>query len=458
MEPTEGFDSNMIQGTPRTLPSFRFWARRSHNNNATAMPLGTIQDTITTLHEESNEEGQAQHPPPPIPKRQWDKTTVAILIGGILLIVVAIVVAVVVLQKIGDSDASSLSGKPPTTAPTDLSVSSTDRLLSLLPQSTLEALDDFQSPQAQAFEWILEESETATMSDQRLLQRYAMAVFFFAMDGISWKRRQNWLNHDAHECLWYQRDVFEEPKDNEDEDQEAEERIPPCPEMEDNNLQINDEGTIQRLWLWDNKVQGVVPPELFLGLSNLTSIHLGKDGWRGTLPTELFGLSKLTACPMGNSQLTGTVPTQIGLSKLDKILLNGNQLTGTIPTQLGLLQNVTHLSLERNPLEGKIPTQLGNMDSLWALEIYETLVTGTIPSELGVIDTLWHLDLENNTLTGTIPTQLGSTSAHALEHLLLRGNPLLEGTIPPHLCSINRTLFDCNRTLCGCSKCACPEG
>ena len=78
----------------------------------------------------------------------------------------------------------------------------------------------------------------------------------------------------------------------------------------------------------------------------VTSIDLGGNGLRGTLPSELGSLSQLRVLNIDESQLSGTLPAGLGmLSELRIILLASNpQLSGTLPA-LGMLTSLKELDL-----------------------------------------------------------------------------------------------------------------
>lgn len=66
----------------------------------------------------------------------------------------------------------------------------------------LEDLEDASSPQGQAFEWIVEFDDTTDpCTYPTVLQRYALAVFFYATGGEGWTARTGWLSP-AAECDW----------------------------------------------------------------------------------------------------------------------------------------------------------------------------------------------------------------------------------------------------------------
>ena len=156
--------------------------------------------------------------------------------------------------------------------------------------------------------------------------------------------------------------------------------------------------------------------------------------------------------------------------------MRDNQLSGTVPSELGQLTNLKASLLFQNNqfLTGPIPSELGLLTNLEQLLMHNNSFTQQLPSELGLMTSLNMLTLQNNSLSGTIPTELGDLHP-SLYSLKLQGNPLLEGTIPQGLCTLNASwitgaiyspcegtdpslTFDCTPQLCGCDCSCCEDG
>jgi hypothetical protein len=208
-----------------------------------------------------------------------------------------------------------------------------DQIQSLLPDYTLAATRDAESPQYLAFQWTLNDTAASgdSYSDWQIVQRFALATLYYATGGDDWLNNTNWLNHSVHECLWFSMEKYGLPtyhyKANN-----------PC-----------NDGVFQHLWLWSNNLEGEVPPELLL-LTSLQSISLHSNQFLGgTLPTLIAQLASLEALFVTTAKLSGTIPTEIGtLENLTDIVLFGNQLTGPIPTELGRLRRLEYFFLDSN--------------------------------------------------------------------------------------------------------------
>ena len=65
-----------------------------------------------------------------------------------------------------------------------------------------EALEN-SSTQYEAFNWIVtNNTHLAVLSNEQIIQRYALATIFFSTDGNSWNDHTGWLS-ELDECSWY---------------------------------------------------------------------------------------------------------------------------------------------------------------------------------------------------------------------------------------------------------------
>jgi hypothetical protein len=118
-------------------------------------------------------------------------------------------------------------------------------ILNASPES-LELLEDSSSAQSKALAWMSSPQSTdAFFSEEKLIQRWALAVLYYSTAGENWDNSDNWLTN-FDECEWYTADDIE----------------PVC----------NAEGRMHSLHLRDNNLDGTLPTELTL-LSN----SLGKS-------------------------------------------------------------------------------------------------------------------------------------------------------------------------------------
>jgi hypothetical protein len=302
----------------------------------------------------------------------------------------------------------------PSPAPTTLGDRLLEELISLnaISDHELSLLNDRTSAQSRALSW-LRDDDIATSQNRSpldLLQRYVLAVLYFATSGGDWQLSDTFLSSNDV-CLW------------------------------NNGAENNGQGVycrgggrgIDLLNLAKNNLQGSLPRELML-LTNLEEINLDSNLLSGTIPAGISQLAHLKYFYASYNYFTGALPSFA--SYIKNIYLIQNQIGGTIPHGWGKsMPNLQNLSLKRNALKGSLPTTLGKLTSLYTLDLSDNQCNGAIPSELGQLIFLEKLDFCNNLLTGTIPSELGSL--RWLESVLAANNQLT-GTIPSELGQLPR--------------------
>lgn len=187
-----------------------------------------------------------------------------------------------------------------------------------------------------------------------LVERDALAAFYHATGGDSWKQRDNWLTSAPVED-WYGVAVHA--------------------------------GSSGRVY----------------------SIDLRDNGLSGSIPPEIENLENMVFLALGGNLLTGAIPPELGkLSRLERLRLAHNELTGCIPPEIGNLDGLKSLELMDNLLTGVIPPELASISRLERLWLYGNELTGSIPPEIGNLVSLAEMDLSRNDLAGAIPQSIGS--------------------------------------------------
>ncbi|CAB9518573.1 LRR receptor-like serine threonine-protein kinase [Seminavis robusta] len=390
-----------------------------------------------------------------------------VLFGVIIVLLLAIAIMLVVIFASGNKTVETVMPSPsPTSIPTAAPTSYSEYWLSLFPEATVSAiLEEPASPQSRAFEWLVEEMDVLhNLTDQRVVQRFVLATFYFANSEEQWLFSNNWLNHSVHECLWYSSledwYFFSEaniyiPLDH----------ITPCEQypagyLEDGILYQGD-GILKHFWLSFNGVhhprRALWPfkfgvsfdvgmwafgsiPEALGSLSKLGVIHFFYNSLTGTIPSSLFSLTNsMQAITLVGNQLTGPIPTELGLlTTLVGLAVEANLFTGTIPTELGRLTGLRSLFLAGLNLNGALPNELAVLTDMELLQLHNSGLTGTLPKWLGNMTSLEGLTLSDNSLTGTIPTELGLLTK--LWNLWLGGNAL-SGGIPSEIGKCEQMIF-----------------
>ena len=327
----------------------------------------------------------------------------------------------------------------PTAAPT---LSARDYALDLLPTDTIANIRKHpESPPALAFQWLINNdapvwetlwnstnSTDPDLQKTHILQRYALAILYYALQGEHWYQNTGWLEPGVDECLWYS--SFDTP----------------CHDQDPN-----------RTWLFvdialdSNNLYGTVPSEVLQLLPNLRVFDIAHNHVTGTIPSELGLATDLLLINVMDNQMTGTLPSQLP-SKLMMVNLAENQLTGTLPaTALGQMTSLFDWNVTSNAFGGPIPS--GTFVILWKAYCCSIFIfqpnssTRFLVTELGTLSGLKKLWLGDNAWTGTLPTELSALTG--LEELVVRGqHQLLSGSIPSALCPV---MGDCGMLLCGCN-------
>jgi len=279
-----------------------------------------------------------------------------------------------------------------------------DELLMVdLPEFLLESVQDPETPQSVAYEWLVQsfnQSELMMMEKWRKHQIFALATIYFAMDGPTWSpaHQARWLNSSFSECEWTNSRGNLRAEDN---DRSLGEEMNHTDELLIQCSLVGRVSTLRLGGLGESEVIGSLPAEVAL-LSSLESLNLDNLELKAKstqledlLPFELTHLSNMKAIScQGNKELSGTIPTYLG--------------------QLSSNLNMTHLLLGFNALSGTIPSELGLLDKthLSVLDFSGNQLTGTVPSELALLPDLKHIGLTFLPgLSGVIPTELCHSKA-----------------------------------------------
>jgi len=337
---------------------------------------------------------------------------------------------------------ASPTAATPTSFPTiQITLTPTMTTLFPLPPVTVQAIEsDADSPQALAYEWLLQQPDVDLMEETRLRNRYALAVLYFATNGEQWTSStasnsnnkatntattimiqaspSSYLTYDTHECDWM------------------------MPFLTRNET-CNAQDEVTAIVLPNNNLFGVLPPEPFLLLPELQRFELGNNLLYATIPTYLGSANKLQTLDLSINEITGSIPSEIGnctsLTSL-QMALNLN-LKGSLPTTMGQLSQLEDLMVFATSLEGSIVSELGNLYNLKRLYLQDNKLSGSIPHEIFTGATLQH-DFDNNPEDATdvqrqqdIVSSSSSPSGMSLREVRLDSNKL-SGSIPERIADL----------------------
>ncbi|KAL7487586.1 hypothetical protein ACHAW6_013176 [Cyclotella cf. meneghiniana] len=307
-------------------------------------------------------------------------------------------------------------------------------------------LDDEMTPQHRALVFLSDgdplalDPNDATASTQ-LIQRYALAVLYYATEGAAWNHRIYWLTG-QHECGW-QFVVCAEIQDranlttsiNATSKAIGEEADDVFLSAVDADLGMGTGRIVTGLQLYGNNLRGTLPIELITTLKYLEVLDLGNNMLHGSL-ANYRQLTYLRHLYLNSNNITGTIPQGMvsGLIHLKTLAIGNNQLSGTIPVKLfDDLISLERLNLEGNRLTGNLP-DIFDRGILQDVRLGDNLLTGTIlPSLLGGVgsrsSSITKCDLHGNQLTGKLPVVVNAPN---LKFLYLYDNKL-SGPIPGDL-------------------------
>eukprot|EP00934_Nitzschia_sp_Nitz4_P001758 Nitzschia sp. Nitz4//scaffold57_size113557//2031//5846//NITZ4_003978-RA/size113557-augustus-gene-0.177-mRNA-1//-1//CDS//3329554807//1758//frame0 len=278
-------------------------------------------------------------------------------------IVVAVAVAVVCAVSLGGGGGSDDAAK--------------SRALTLLESvSDSEKLNTNGSPQALAFAWVVSDS-IAVLNDDDLVNRYLLAVFYFALKGSSWVSANGWLSSGVEVCEW-------------------------------------------EFVMCSDNTQGVL------------SIHAEANHLIGQIPSEIFKLQELASIHLPGNVITGLVPGVVD-SELVDLDLSNNVLEGTIPGALTVLSNLVKLNLEDNDLSGEVPSDFKRLTNIRELSLAGSLIEGSACDWIHTLPKIELLDISATELSGDLDCLTGLKNLVSLKVDFLRG---FEGTISPSVGSL----------------------
>eukprot|EP00546_Thalassionema_frauenfeldii_P018908 CAMPEP_0178904276 /NCGR_PEP_ID=MMETSP0786-20121207/5608_1 /TAXON_ID=186022 /ORGANISM="Thalassionema frauenfeldii, Strain CCMP 1798" /LENGTH=688 /DNA_ID=CAMNT_0020575711 /DNA_START=72 /DNA_END=2138 /DNA_ORIENTATION=- len=288
------------------------------------------------------------------------------------------------------------------------------------------ALEDKNSPQYQAAEWVanLDEASLGLPRSEKdkfaLLQRYYVAVFAIALDFSRWRYDFSFFSPGSV-CSWNWRVRIGESRTY-------------------LGVLCNQRGEVDAILLPENRLAGEFPDEIS-NLSNLRLLWLSGNRINGTLPTNMQSLTNMTGINVGGNKLSGSIPAWLSkLTKLEHLHMQGNKLENSIPSELGDLSTLTYLDLKQNDLSGKLPVELGSLSNLVRLDLGYNDLSGDFPSWFdNSMTKLGMLRLSNNKLKGSLPDTLGSMTS--LRALFLDDNQFTGDVGPINQLTTLRSLF-----------------
>ncbi|CAB9517853.1 Leucine Rich Repeat [Seminavis robusta] len=196
---------------------------------------------------------------------------------AVLVVVIILAIAIPLAVEGGNGESPKMENNQ------ELSIDK--ELLPNAPISTWESIvNDQESPQLRAYTWLNLDPNLASYEIWQKEQRFALASFYYAFNGMTWnilQTQKEWLGYETNECEWggfYSGSLY-------------------------NHLSCNNNDRV-------------------------TMIAVTREAnFRGTLPPEISLLGTLKELKFRDSQLSGMIPSEVGLLlSLTDIDLSSNQL------------------------------------------------------------------------------------------------------------------------------------
>jgi len=202
----------------------------------------------------------------------------------------------------------------PTQAPT------LDSLLGVIKSFSGDLLDDPNSPQYQASQW-MKTNPTADDPETypaRIQQRYALITLYTALLGDI----PPFVSED--ECYW---------------------TTITCGTNNTSSIFEAKDWQVTEIKMGRQFLTGSIPSEIKLLSSSLVYLDLAENPYLyGNIPEQLYELTNLKYLYLHDSALTGTLSESVGnLQLLEDLYLGNNEFTGTIPYNLGSRQGIRPL-------------------------------------------------------------------------------------------------------------------
>jgi hypothetical protein len=274
-------------------------------------------------------------------KRSCSKGVKVLIAVGFIVVILAIIGVVFGVMPPGEPLQTQTNS--PTASPTASPITSLTELLSNMSSDGGTDLLTPSTPQNDALRWLAGNTHLDTYSDEKKIQRYALATFYYSTDGDNWTDKDGWLT-DIDECVWYN-------------------------EADDGQF-CSSSGGVRELDFFHNNIAGTIPKEIGL-LSNSLGKHI-KTFWIAfgyfyydwALIPSLFFFSEEFG--FVNTPVRGTIPTEIGLlTELSKFC-----------TSFSCSFPFPHLLFH---------LYLNLAAALW---LYDIGLTGTIPTEITLMTSL----------------------------------------------------------------------
>lgn len=210
----------------------------------------------------------------------------------------------------------------PSTSPTFTKGGNFTDIMSRVSPSTVDKISNPYTLQNSAFRWIIEDDLYFTYDEDRIIQRWVLALFSMALPPTAGSNRAlqenvfaNWME-DTHECTW-------------------------AVSSNDRLAECDDNDVLRSLVFSNANLEGRLPTELYL-LTSLRRLVLSGNEMDGRLDGRIGSLDQLGkhTKPLRHPFAKNRISRLRFVFVTEELTLNHNMLTGTIPTQISKLRSL----------------------------------------------------------------------------------------------------------------------
>lgn len=120
-------------------------------------------------------------------------------------------------------------------------------------------------------------------------------------------------------------------------------------------------------------------------------LNLTANSLKGTIPSELQALTRLVLMDISHNNLSGEIPGRLmNHLPLNYFMVNHNHLIGSIPYSVSQLKTIQEFDLSYNQMKGTILPSIGSLSQMRQLNLESNRFSGAIPS-LGTLSELCKL-------------------------------------------------------------------
>lgn len=122
---------------------------------------------------------------------------------AVIALMVVVLTSIILGVTLGrNSTHASTTSSGPTPSPTTQDFASLQQLISSVSFDGGAALNETDSPQSRALDWLASSENLQEYPDWKRIQRYVLATLYFSTNADDWFKNDGWLSEED-ECKWY---------------------------------------------------------------------------------------------------------------------------------------------------------------------------------------------------------------------------------------------------------------